>query len=283
MYYGQVIPTSPDASAEAFRDVTDDWGFTFRQYADGTVVVLSAPQEGIFGDLIPGSSGGPLEGTMVSPDPTDALWAQITERIGPHPHQVVLTQIESEDVAYESIAEAQEEAEPTYYDGAVYSGWGRLDAGGRPRRTARRVTRGWGAPGMGAAPAVQTINDILSGFTTEPTGEAGEITQNVTAAIPGIQATIYQITTPATLEGMSKKLGKLKGELATTHDPVKRAMLEEQIGALQYKIDTLKGQMAPTTPTTLAASTPWWPFAALAGLALLLGGAFAVSRRAPAR
>lgn len=220
-----IIPASPSGGMQKYRDVGPDaWGFVYRQFQDGTIIVTSAPVEGVLGTWVPGTRGGPLQGrTLVVGEP---LWQRVTAQIGEHPDQAKL----------------------------------------------RAYTRGMG---WGDGRTMQTLLDITSGFTADPSGEAGRATSQFVEAIPGIQGTIYQITTPATLEGMSKKLGKLKGELQVTRDPIKRAQLEEQIRAYEFRISTLMGQIqaGSTGPAATPTAIPWWPFAILGTLAIA-GGAY---------
>ena len=223
-----IIPATPSGAMQKHRDVgPDKWGFIFRQFSDGTIVILNAPVEGVLGTWIPGSRGGPLEGRTLVPG--DPLWSRVSAQIGEHPDQAKLR---------------------SYVRGMNY----------------------------GDSRFTQTLLDITSGFTADPSGEAGRATSQVVEALPGIQGTIYQLTTPSTLEGMSKKLGHLKGELAVTRDPVRRAQLEEQIKAYEFRISILMGQMQSSgmVPAATPTAIPWWPFAILGALAIA-GGALVYS------
>jgi len=235
MYHGTVQPNTTNGTAESFRDVgPDKWGFKFRQYANGMIIIIQAPVQGVMGGWLVGTTGGYLENSTLRPG--EPMWAKVTQQIGEHPYQHTLKH------------------------------------GTGPRPTA---LAGWGA-----APWVQTFTDITSGFTATPTGDAGEVTSQVVDAVPGIHATIAQLVTPSTLHGMSKRLGKLKGQHAATYDPVKKAMLAEQISALEFQIGQVKNNMTATTtaPESLGAY-PWWPFAAAGALLLVIGAVTASNRK----
>ena len=247
MFYGNVQPAmTTGQTPETFRDVgpTSD-GFKYRQYANGVIMILEAPHQGIFGGWLVGTKGGYLQGKQLTP--TDPLWAKVTKEIGEHPYQKQLRQ---------------------------------MGAGAGPGGS-----RGYTSPtagpyaGLGAA-WVDTFTNITSGFTEDPQGEEGAVVAAGVQAVPGVQNTIAQLTQPSTLEGMAKKLGRLKGQLATTRDPAKRAVLTEQINALEFKIGNLQQLMQPTT--TGAADAPpaagsIWPFVIGGGLALVGLSVFAAA------
>lgn len=236
MYHGTVVPMGGYGQAPTYRDVGPDrWGFTYRQFPDGVIVVTKAPVVGVFGHWLKGSKRGSLQGRTLRPG--EAFWARVTKQIGEHPVQI-----------------------------------------SRRQEVAR--LRAEGTQSYGLAPWVDTFDQIASGFTADPRGDAGQVTSTLVEAVPGIQATIGQLANPATLEAMARKLGKLKQRLRTTRDPMKRSMLKEQIGALEDKMSILQGHMAAQTDTSIAPSSNWVPYAIGGSLLVLVGaGAFAASRR----
>jgi hypothetical protein len=264
-----VIPdTRARGSAERFRDIAVDQGFLvgyrLRQFADGTIHVLNGPQMDNFGYWVRGTSGGPLHGATI--DRTHPAWPLFTKEIGPHP-------------AMGKLPGAKPYAG---YAGAMTAPSGR----GVPllsRLFGQAKTAPRGVPY--GAPFVSTLTDVLTGFGPEPAqSDAGQLTSAAVGALPGIQATVNQLLHPGTMTSLTKQLGRLKGQLATTRDPMQQSILREQIKGIEWQIASLQGQMAAPTgaPPTGATSLPIPPWVLLGGGVLLLGGLAYVASRSSA-
>ena len=250
MYYGQVAANTQTRPPETFRDVgPDQWGFEFRQHANGTILIREAPVQGLFGGWLVGARNGYLKGRTLTPK--DSMWHKVTRQIGEHPYQTQLRQIGA------GAGPSGRQGYTSPVANGPYSGFG----------------------SFGAAKWVQSFSNLTSGFTTDPQGDEGAVIAGTIQAIPGIQATIAQIARPSDLDSMTKRLGRLKGQLSATRDPMKIAVLTEQIGGLEYKIANLKSLMGvPVGGESLAEPMPWWPFAA-AGAMVLVGAAALASKK----
>ena len=136
-------------------------------------------------------------------------------------------------------------------------------------------------PSYGKAPWVQAFQNVASGFTAEPTGDEGDVTATLVEAVPGVKAAVSNLVTPSTLEGLHRRLGKLKGKLRATRDPSKRAVLKEQIKAIEYKIQQLQAVMAaPVSGVDIQQRPSWVPFAIGGTILALIGvGAVAAARK----
>ena len=280
--YGEMVLAGNGAAGGApnttnYRDVTDKFGFTYRQFPSGDIVVLVAPQVDNFGYWTPGTRGGRLEGVRLTP--SHVLWHKVTRQIGPAPGSV--SGGSGSNGGYAGYGQRQATTY-TVKPGDTLSKitqrltgnmnrWPELHAVNSWVRDPNVIKPGavlqlpanWQADGprRGGGGFVQTITDILRGFGPEPTqAPVSQVTAAGVQALPGIQATIGQMVHPGTLRSLHKELGKLQGRLATESNPRKRAQLEAQISGVQYQIANLKGQLE-TVPGALptAAGAPMWP------------------------
>ena len=71
------------AAPSNYRDLQDKHGFSYRQFPNGDLRILVAPQVDRRGYWIPGTKGGLLEGQTLRPN--HPLWQRITRKIGAHP------------------------------------------------------------------------------------------------------------------------------------------------------------------------------------------------------
>lgn len=255
--YGAQNAQSALLAPREFRD--NSTGAVYVQYADGTILIAEVPDIDWDGSYIPGTRGGPGEGTKLTP--TNVLWHQLTSQFGFHPAHLAADPDILEE--FQKLAFVQEPVLRPYYPVVEFD-----------------LPRDYVHPGLsgtqyGATP-LETLTDIFEGL-----GPAGEetvsptegFTRAVYEAIPGVVATTRGIVSPATLDALSRKLGRLKGELAQTYDPAKKSILQEQIAAVEYQIAQLKsaGVSHPETVTPF----PWVPVVVGGGLVLTLLAFFA--------
>lgn len=239
------------ADPQTFRDVKTQDGYTLRQYPNGQIKILVSPETDNAGYPVPGTRGGEHQGAVLTQTGggyLSELWRYWTGRIG----------------AYKGYGQAPSLFAPPPEGGYFSEFTGQDTASTRP--------------GF-AAGLTSGLQQILQGFTGQP-GDTplSQLTATGVQATPGIQSWVYQITNPANLQAMNRKLGRLKGQLRVETNPVRKEQLRQQISGLEAQIAYVESEAFRPSDGSLTAPSPV-PLAVLGVGATALVLIFLASRK----